>query len=70
MSRAHFILIANTIKLLPSFTTYQKDGSEHPSDVVNFNTICTRFAEALAPTNSLFKRDRFLAACHGKKGGR
>ena len=67
MSRAHFILIAGTIRLLPSFETFQKDGTLYPCDVVNFDAICNRFAEALSPTNSLFKRERFLSACKGRK---
>ena len=63
MSRAHFILIANTIKLLPSFTTSQSE------DVVRFDAICSRFADALSPTNPLFKRERFLSACKGGSNG-
>jgi hypothetical protein len=37
MSGKDFILIAETIRLLPSFETYQQDGKLYPTDVVNFS---------------------------------
>jgi hypothetical protein len=66
MTRKDFILIAETIRLLPSFDTHQADGRLHPTDVVNHSAICRRFAEALATTNPRFDADRFIAACNGK----
>ena len=45
MTRKDFNLIAETIRLLPSF---EIDGKPYPTDVVNFSAICRRFAEALA----------------------
>ncbi len=66
MSRKDFRLIAETIRLLPSFETYQQDGKLYPTDVVNFSAVCRRFAEALATTNPRFDADRFIAACNGK----
>jgi hypothetical protein len=72
MTRKDFRLIAETIRLLPSFDTYQEDGKLYPTDVVNHSTVCRRFAEALATTNPRFDADRFINACNGKnaKGGR
>jgi hypothetical protein len=66
MSRKDFRLIAETIRLLPSFETYQHDGKLYPTDVVNFDAICRRFAEALHTTNPRFNAERFIAACNGK----
>lgn len=65
MTRKDFILIAETIRLLPSF---EQDGKIHSTDVINFSAICRRFAEALATTNPRFNADRFIAACNGKGG--
>jgi hypothetical protein len=63
MSRKDFILIAETIRLLPSFETYQQDGKLYPTDVVNFSAVCRRFAEALSTTNPRFKtRDSLMPA--------
>ena len=70
MSRKDFILIAETIRLLPSFETYQQDGKLYPTDVVNFSAVCRRFAESLATTNPRFNPDTFISACNGKSGGR
>ena len=70
MSRKDFILIAETIRLLPSFETYQQDGRLYPADVVNFSAVCRRFAESLATTNPRFNAERFINACNGKNGGR
>ena len=64
MHRNDFQLIAETSRLLPSFETYQQDGN--PTDVVNFSTVCRRFAEALATPNPRFNADRFINACNGK----
>jgi hypothetical protein len=66
MTRKHFKLIAETIRLLPSFETCQADGKLYSTDVVSFNALCHRFAEALATTNPRFNKDRFIAACNGK----
>jgi hypothetical protein len=66
MSRKDFRLIAETIRLLPSFETRQQDGKLYPADVVCFDALVHRFAESLAQTNPRFKRDRFIAACNGK----
>ena len=66
MSRKDFRLIAETIRLLPSFETYQQDGKLYPTDVVNFSAVCHRFAEALRTTNPRFNAERFIAACNGK----
>jgi len=63
MSRKDFQLIAEVIRLLPSFECSQA------GDVVRYSAIVTRFAEALAGTNPRFDRDRFVAACH-RKGDR
>lgn len=68
MSRKDFRLIAETIRLLPSFETYQQDGKLYPCDVVNFCAVVARFAEALATTNPRFNRSRFENACNGKGG--
>ncbi len=70
MTRKDFVLIAETIRLLPSFETFQEDGKRYPTDVVNFDAVCRRFAEALRTTNPRFKTERFLTACNGKDGGR
>ena len=72
MTRKDFVLLAETIRLLPSFEAYQRDGKLNSTDVVNFSAICRRFAEALATTNARFDADRFINACNGKnaKGGR
>ena len=66
MTRKDFNLIAETIRLLPSFETFQADGKLYPTDVVNFDALCRRFAEALATTNPRFNTDRFVTACNGK----
>ena len=68
MTRKDFDLIAETIRLLPSFETHQSDGQLYPTDVVNFDAVCHRFAEALATTSPRFDKDRFIAACNGKGG--
>jgi hypothetical protein len=72
MTRKDFNLIAETIRLLPSFDTYEQDGKLYPTDVVNHSAVCRRFAEALRTTNPRFDADRFMAACNGKttKGDR
>jgi hypothetical protein len=67
MTRKDFNLIAETIRLLPSFDTYQQDGQLYPTDVVNHSAVCRRFAEALRTTNPRFDADRFIAACNGKE---
>ena len=68
MTRKDFCLIAETIRLLPSFETYQDDGQRYPTDVVNFDAVCRRFAEALRQTNPRFDTERFINACNGKEG--
>ena len=64
MTRKDFVLIAETIKQLPSF--------EQPadSDVVRFSAVVARFADALATTNPHFNRARFERACNGKENTR
>jgi hypothetical protein len=68
MSRAHFVLIASTIKRLPTFELRKIEGKKMPQceDVVRFDTICSCFADALSSTNPQFNRSRFLEACNGK----
>ena len=60
MTRKDFKLIADTIRTLPSFST-PKCG-----DVVRFEVIVNRFADALSTTNARFDRTRFIAACNGR----
>ena len=60
LSRKDFVLIAEVIRLLPSFECSQ-DG-----DVVRHSAIVARFTEALAKTNPRFDRERFEKACNGK----
>lgn len=62
MSRKDFVLLAQTIRELPSFECAQN------SDVVRFSAVVERFASALAGTNPRFDRQRFIAACNGKDG--
>jgi hypothetical protein len=59
MSRKDFRLIAETIKMLPSFDA-------KGTDVVRFDVVVNRMAEALRTTNPRFDTDRFVAACNGK----
>ena len=66
MTRKDFRLIAETIRLLPSFETYQKDGTRYPCEVVNFDALVRRFAEALRTTNPRFNTSRFENACNGR----
>jgi hypothetical protein len=61
MSRKDFRLIAEAIKTLPS-------TDQNGIDMVRFDAIGARFADALATTNPRFNRERFLAACNGKGG--
>lgn len=67
MSRKDFRLIAETIRLLPSFETHNADGTLYPCEVVQFCTIVNRFAEALRVTNPRFNAQRFINACNGKE---
>jgi hypothetical protein len=60
MSRKDFQLIAEVIRLLPSFEC------EQDCDVVRHSAIVARFAEALAKTNPRFNAERFAKACNGK----
>jgi hypothetical protein len=68
MSRAHFVLIAETIRTLPSFELRRIEEKKMPQceDVVRFEVICSCFADALRSTNPQFDRSRFLEACNGK----
>jgi hypothetical protein len=59
MSRKDFRLIAETIKTLPSFDA-------KGTDVVRFDVVVNRMAEALRTTNPRFDTERFVAACNGK----
>lgn len=67
MTRKDFRLIAETIRSLPSFETFHQDGTRYPTDVVNFDAVCRRFAEALRSTNPRFNAERFIAACNGRE---
>jgi hypothetical protein len=68
MSRAYFILIAETIRTLPSFEIRCYEGKKMPAceDAVRFSVVCSCFADALRSTNPQFDRERFLDACRGK----
>jgi len=68
MTRKDFNLIAETIRLLPSFELGTDLERALESEVVRFGALCHRFAEALATTNPRFNKDRFIAACNGKGG--
>jgi len=68
MTRKDFNLIAETIRLLPSFTAYVHLKPVSRGDAVRFDALCNRFAEALATTNPRFDKDRFVAGCNGKGG--
>jgi hypothetical protein len=72
MTRKDFNLIAETIRLLPSFTAYVHlkpvNSTTTVGDAVRFDALCHRFAEALATTNPRFDKDRFVATCNGKGG--
>jgi hypothetical protein len=61
MSRKDFNLIAETLRTMPSFSTTEC------ADVVRFDAMVSRMADALATTNSRFDRSRFIAACTGKR---
>lgn len=68
MSRKDFRLIAETIRLLPSFDIPGPNMlSAFNVDAVRFAVVVNRFAEALATTNPRFNRERFVAACNGKE---
>ncbi len=69
LTRRHFQLIAETIRLLPSFDLPPLDPWGSHSDAVRFDVIVNRFADALAQTNPLFSRSRFEDACNGRKDG-
>ena len=60
MPRKDFKLIADTIRALPSFSTLRC------GDVVRFDVVVNRFADALTSTNARFDRSRFIAACNGR----
>jgi hypothetical protein len=60
MTRKDFTLIADTIRSLPSFST------PRCGDVVRFDVVVNRFADALTSTNARFDRSRFVAACNGR----
>lgn len=68
MSHKDFRLIAETIRLLPSFETYQQDGARYPCELVNFDAVVHRFAEALRTTNPRFNTSKFENACNGREG--
>ena len=61
MSRKDFQLIAEVIRLLPSFECSQA------GDVVRHSAIVARFAERLACTNPRFNAERFADVCNGKR---
>ena len=68
MTRKDFKLIAETIRLLPSFELGTELARGPQAEIVRFTVICHRFAEALAITNPRFDKERFIAACNGKAG--
>ena len=70
MTRKDFVLIAETIRLLPSFDLPPLDNWGSHFDAVRFDVIVCRFAEALRQTNPRFNRQRFESACNGKDGCR
>jgi hypothetical protein len=61
MSRKDFQLIADVIRLLPSFECSQA------GDVVRHCAIVARFSESLATTNPRFDAQRFADVCNGKR---
>lgn len=61
MSRKDFQLIAEVIRLLPSFECSQA------GDVVRHSAIVSRFAERLARTNPRFDSQRFADVCNGRR---
>ncbi len=67
LTRRHFAAIAEVIRLLPSFETFEQDGSRYPCEVVNWDTVVARFAEMLSETNPRFDRARFENACRGRE---
>jgi hypothetical protein len=67
VTRKDFRLIAETIKLLPSFDLKPLDNWGAHTDAVRFDVVINRFAEALRQTNPRFDRDRFVTACNGKE---
>lgn len=67
MTRKDFRLIAETIKLLPSFDLPPMDNWGSHSDAVRFDVIVHRFTEALRTTNPRFNTDRFINACNRKE---
>ncbi len=69
LTRQHFQLIAETIRLLPSFDMPPMDSWGSHFDAVRFDVVVNRFADTLAQTNPLFSRSRFEAACNGRKDG-
>lgn len=70
MSRKDFRLIAETIRLLPSFDVPPLDSWGSHFDAVRFDALVNRFADALATTNQRFNRERFIAACNGRTESR
>ena len=62
MSRKDFNLIAETIKLMPSFDV-------NGTDTIRFDVVVNCFAEALRSTNPRFDTQRFVAACNGRSSG-
>jgi hypothetical protein len=65
MNRKEFNLIAETIRSLPSFDCKE---TLYPTEVVRFDALVNRMADALRTTNPRFNRERFIAACNGKDG--
>jgi hypothetical protein len=65
MTRKDFRLIAETIRLLPSFE--MRNGNDKPIDVIRFDALVNRTAESLRTTNPRFKTERFVSACKGKE---
>jgi len=67
MTRKDFNLIAETIRLLPSFDLPPLDTWGSHADAVRFDVVVNRFADALRQTNPRFDASRFVNACNGKE---
>jgi len=67
MTRKDFNLIAETIRLLPSFDIAPLDNWGSHADAVRFDVVVNRFADALRQTNPRFDASRFVNACNGKE---
>jgi hypothetical protein len=67
MSRKDFQLIAETLRLLPSFDLPPMDTWGSHCDAVRFDVVVNRFAEALKTTNPRFNAERFADVANGRR---